>query len=185
MFPFAGLDEAGRGPLAGPVVAAAVIWNYQNSFTKIIDPKLLSKKRRRELFDFVITKAEAVSVGWASPTEIDRINILNAALLAMARAVQSLEIHPKMLLIDGNRKIPYIDLPQTTVVGGDGKLFAVSAAGVVAKVVRDNLMRHFDEKYPGYGFAQNAGYPTKRHKEALSKIGPCPIHRRSFRGVEM
>jgi len=181
---FAGVDEAGRGPLAGPVVAAAVIWNYKEVPEYINDSKLLHNKLRRELFDYILTKAVAVSVGWVTPSEIDRINILNASLLAMARAASSLETKPQMLLIDGNRRIPFTKIPQKTIIGGDGKHLAISAASIVAKVSRDNLMTYFDTHYPGYGFSQNSGYPTRKHKEAIRTLGPCPIHRKTFSGVK-
>lgn len=181
---FAGIDEVGRGCLAGPVVAAAVIWDYRSYPNGIKDSKLLSKNKRRELFSYILSKARAVAIGWASPAEIDMINILEASHLAMARAALALEIPPKLLIIDGNREIPHIQIEQRTVVGGDRIVLCVSAASIVAKVARDTLMAYLDGVFPGYGFARNVGYPTAEHKDAIRRLGPSLIHRRFFKGVK-
>ncbi len=149
----------------------------------INDSKLLRDVERRELFDYILAKALAVGVSCVSPTEIDRINILEASMLAMSKAVSDLDIEPNMILIDGNRKSPYTALPQKTCVGGDRTHLAIAASSIVAKVIRDSLMVYFDGVYSGYGFAHNMGYPTFEHREALKTLGPCPIHRRKFRGV--
>jgi ribonuclease HII len=182
-FPFAGVDEAGRGPLAGPVIAAAVIWNYDIPADSIKDSKLLSGNVRRELFDYIITNAHSVAIGWATPAEIDKINILRATLLAMSRAVFGLGVKPNRIIIDGNQGIPNLKIPQNSIVDGDALILAVSAASIVAKVARDKIMEHFDALFPGYGFFCHRGYGTAEHKEALSRLGPCPIHRKTFAGV--
>jgi ribonuclease HII len=181
---FAGTDEVGRGCLAGPVVAAAVIWDYGSHAAGIKDSKLLSKSKRRELFSYILSKARAVAVGWASPAEIDMINILQASQLAMARAVRGLDISPGILLVDGNRKVSGIDMEQITIVGGDRIVLCISAASIVAKVVRDNLMIYLDGIFPGYGFRGNMGYPTREHKEAIARLGPTNLHRKKFKGVK-
>lgn len=180
---FAGVDECGRGPLAGPVVAAAVIWDYGHAPEGITDSKLLQPEERRELFSYILHSARSVAVGWSSPAEIDRINILWASMQAMGRAVSSLDIVPSEVLVDGNRESPYIEEVQRTIIGGDGKVVAISAASIVAKCARDRLMMNLDSSYPGYGFRHNYGYPTPEHFRALRKLGPTLIHRRSFNGV--
>ncbi len=180
---FAGTDEAGRGPLAGPVVAAAVIWNYERSPEGISDSKLLDEDDRRELFHYIISNASAVGVSCMSHIEIDRINILRASLKAMAQAVNRLEKEVELILIDGNMKSPYIPCKQVCCIGGDYDHLAIASASIVAKTVRDNLMRYFDSIYPGYGFSHNFGYPTPEHRKKLREIGPCPIHRTTFNGV--
>lgn len=180
---FAGADEAGRGPLAGPVVAAAVIWDYSRPPMGLNDSKLLTEIERRELFPYIIANATAVGISCVSHIEIDRRNILQASLKAMAYAVAKLETAPEIILVDGNQKSPYIRNEQICCIGGDGEHLAIAAASIVAKSVRDNLMRFFDSIYPGYGFSNNFGYPTPEHRELLRKNGPCPIHRKTFNGV--
>lgn len=180
---FAGTDEAGRGPLAGPVVAAAVIWNYKCPPKGMNDSKLLTEVERRELFHYIMANAEAVGVACVQPEEIDRMNILQASLWAMATAVEELETSPEAVLVDGNRKSPYMKPSQTCCVRGDSEHLAIAAASIVAKTVRDDIMIYFDKIYPEYGFASNFGYPTIEHREILRKIGPCQIHRKTFNGV--
>lgn len=181
VFP-AGVDEAGRGPLAGPVVAAAVILapGYRNS--GIRDSKKLSAAQRERLFPVIRREAVACAVALATPEEIDSVNILQASLLAMRRAVEALSTSPDFLFVDGNRPIP-CGISQETLVGGDGRCLSIAAASILAKVERDRMMEEFDRAYPGYGFAAHKGYPTRHHLEAIRRLGPSPIHRRTFRGV--
>lgn len=181
--PVCGVDEVGRGPLAGPVTAAAVILDPARPIPGLADSKKLSPKKRQELFDAIQAGAVAVSVGYASVEEIDRLNILHAALLAMSRAVRGLETVPGYALIDGNKLPPQLAMPARAVVKGDGTSVSIAAASIIAKVTRDRIMRRLDARYPGYGLAQHAGYPTKAHKEALLTLGPSPVHRRSFKPV--
>jgi len=181
--PFVGVDEVGRGPLAGPVVAAAVIWDYTQSAGGIKDSKLLISKKRQHLSDYILSKAKAVSIGWASPAEIDSYNVLQASFLAMSRALNLLEVTPILILVDGNMEIPSLAVEQLAIKGGDAKITAISAASIVAKVARDNLMIYMDSQYPGYGFSRHMGYPTKEHRKAIRDLGPCPIHRKTFKGV--
>jgi len=180
---FAGVDEAGRGPLAGPVVAAAVIWDYKQLSLGINDSKLLDNKKRRELFRYILSVAKAVGISFVSPAEIDRRNILQASLLAMANAVRQLDIEPERALIDGNKTSPYLSIRQETCVKGDREHISIAAASIVAKTARDRIMEYYDTLYPGYGFGKHMGYPTKQHREALARLGPCPIHRTKFAGV--
>lgn len=180
---FAGADEAGRGPLAGPVVAAAVIWDYERPAQGISDSKILEDDDRQELFHYIISNAVAVGVSCISHVEIDRINILQASLKAMSQAVNSLEKKPELILVDGNMKSPYIKGEQICCIGGDFDHLAIAAASIVAKTVRDNLMRYFDSIYPNYGFSHNYGYPTPEHRQKLRENGPCPIHRTTYNGV--
>ncbi|MBC7893139.1 MAG: ribonuclease HII [Sphingobacteriaceae bacterium] len=177
----AGLDEAGRGCLAGPVVAAAVILpkNYRHAY--LTDSKQLSRAQRETLREEIIREALAWAVGEASCQEIDRINILKASFLAMHRAVESLALNPEHLLVDGNRFTPYPLIPHTCVVKGDAIFLSIAAASVLAKTHRDMLMMHLSLDFPAYGWEQNAGYPTPFHCAALRKYGPTPHHRRSFR----
>ncbi|MGD8366455.1 MAG: ribonuclease HII [Desulfobacterales bacterium] len=177
-----GVDEAGRGPLAGPVVAAAV--TLPRSFTgdDVIDSKKLTPKKRDRLYDHIYVHADAVGIGIIDPVEIDRINILRAALLAMAIAVENLRPRPDYLLIDGNQKIPSA-VPQKAVVGGDALSISIAAASIVAKVTRDRLMERYDQEFPEFGFARHKGYPTAAHREAIRRHGFCAIHRTSFKGV--
>ncbi len=179
----AGLDEAGRGPLAGPVVSGAVVLPESFQDPEITDSKKLTPKKRDILFDRIHECAISVGVGIIEPDEIDRINILRAALLSMAHAVDNLSSSPDYLLIDGPYKIPS-KLPQMAIKKGDSLSISISAASVIAKVTRDRLMGKYHEQYPQYNFIKHKGYPTKAHKEAIQEHGPCPIHRRSFKGVK-
>lgn len=178
----AGVDEAGRGPLAGPVIAAAVILNPRHPIKGLADSKELTAKKREELFQKIRENTLAWSVARATVTEIDHINILYASLLAMQRAVSRLKIKPELALIDGHL-CPKIPCEARAIVKGDQLEPAISAASIVAKVLRDRLMRMLDKKYPCYGFAQHKGYPTPQHIEALQQHGPSRIHRRSFAPV--
>ena len=174
-----GVDEAGRGPLAGPVCAAAVILPAYLDIPGLDDSKKLTDKRRRELFPVILEKALAYGIAFADHREIDEINILQATYLAMDRAIKQLKIVPQIALIDGNRAGNF-GLPVETVVKGDSLSASIAAASVLAKVTRDDYMLEMDKKYPGYGFAVHKGYGTKAHYEALSTLGPCEIHRMTF-----
>jgi ribonuclease HII len=179
----AGLDEAGRGPLAGPVVAAAVIFRQGTVIEGVNDSKKLSADTRERLFDNIFRLALAVGVGLAENTEIDTLNILNATFLAMDRAIADLRQKPDLLLVDGNIFRPgpaSLAIPWQTRIGGDARDFSIAAASIIAKVVRDRLMTEYDTKYPGFGFARHKGYGTRKHREAIAQLGLCPIHRRSF-----
>lgn len=178
----AGVDEAGRGPLAGPVVAAAVILDPERPVDGLADSKQLGAARREILAGLIRERALAWAVGMADHEEIDRINILQAAMLAMQRAVAALAIAPENIVVDGNA-CPRFACPAMPVVGGDASVGAISAASIIAKVHRDYWMRELDRRYPGYGFARHKGYPTAAHLEALRRLGACPIHRRSFAPV--
>ena len=175
----AGVDEAGRGPLAGPVVAAAVILPSGWKDPGVDDSKRLSAKRREELSAVLRSGDVIYAIAMAQPEEIDRINIHHASLLAMRRAVEQLSSSPDFLLIDGRFTIDF-DLPQKAVVGGDAACRCIAAASILAKVERDRLMLRMHQQWPQYNFASNKGYPTAEHKRALEKHGPCPIHRRSY-----
>ncbi len=175
----AGVDEAGRGPGAGPVVAAAVILGAAR-IEGLADSKLLSTRRREELADEVRSAAIAWAIGEANVGEIDEMNILRATLLAMRRAIEGLTPPPSICLIDGTAAVRGLPIPQETVVGGDRLRAEISAASILAKTHRDALMVELDAAYPGYGFAQHKGYLTPQHLEALARLGPCPTHRRSF-----
>lgn len=177
-----GVDEAGRGPLAGPVVAAAVILDPLNPISGLNDSKKLSAKRRDALAVEIRAKALAWSVAEASVEEIDRINILQASLLAMRRAVEGLKIQPETALIDGNR-CPQLACPAEAIVGGDGKVASIAAASILAKTVRDAGMLLLHAEYPMYGFDRHMGYPTALHLQALREHGPSPVHRRSYAPV--
>ncbi len=174
-----GCDEAGRGPLAGPVVAAAVVLAPGTEISGMDDSKKLSARRREALFCEITEKAVAYSVALASVYEIEKYNILNSALLAMDRAVQTLCVSPSLALVDGNT-VRGLSIPARAVVGGDGICPSVAAASVLAKVTRDRLMEHFDKLYPGYGFSAHKGYGTKAHYAAITQLGPTPLHRMSF-----
>ena len=178
----AGVDEAGRGPLAGPVVAAAVILPKECEINGLNDSKKLSTQKREFLFDQIIRLAVSIGVGIVEPGEIDRINILRAALLAMEGAVMKLNPKPDFLLIDGNIRTSLL-IPQETVIGGDSTCNSIAAASIIAKVARDLIMDDYHNIHPEYNFKKHKGYPTKEHFEALKKFGPCPIHRRTFKGV--
>ncbi|WP_449015842.1 ribonuclease HII [Prevotella sp.] len=176
----AGCDEAGRGCLAGSVYAAAVILpeNYENDMLN--DSKKLSAKKRYVLREIIERDALAWAVGIVTPEEIDKINILNASFLAMHRALDQLETHPEAIIIDGNRFKPYLDLPFTTIVKGDGKYLSIAAASILAKTYRDDYMLSLAEEYPQYDWQSNMGYPTKKHREAIRKYGITPFHRKSY-----
>ena len=178
----AGIDEAGRGPLAGPVVSAAVILPSSFTCPGINDSKKLSEKKRDVFFPLISEQALAVGIGIADHTEIDQINILQASLLSMKRAVQDLTQSPDFLLIDGKFTIES-DLPQQAIVKGDSKSISIAAASIIAKVTRDRIMKELHKTYPLYNFHRHKGYPTKAHKQAIIEHGPCPVHRRSFKGV--
>ncbi|OGR27353.1 MAG: ribonuclease HII [Desulfobacterales bacterium RIFOXYA12_FULL_46_15] len=184
----AGIDEAGRGPLAGPVVSAAVILPHDFFCEGINDSKKLSEKKRDALFPRIMEKAIAVSTGIATHHEIDAINILKASLLSMKRAVENLSVLPgspvpDFLLIDGKFTLD-IEIRQSAIIKGDSKSISIAAASIIAKVTRDAIMKELHEIYPIYDFIRHKGYPTKAHKEAISKHGPCPVHRLTFRGVK-
>lgn len=178
----AGVDEAGRGPLAGPVVAAAVILDETQPIIGLNDSKKLSATRRDRLYDEIRARALCCSVAMASVEEIDRLNILQATMLAMRRAVDGLRLKPRLVLVDGNR-LPVLDVRAEAIVQGDAKVQAISAASILAKVTRDRGLDELHERYPHYGFDQHKGYGTAHHLEALRRWGPCPAHRRSFAPV--
>ncbi len=180
--PVCGVDEVGRGPLAGPVVAAAVILDPRRPIPGLDDSKKLTEKRREALYDEILEKALAWSLGRAEVEEIDRINILRASLLAMKRAVAGLAVTPGHALVDGNR-LPELPCSAEAIVGGDGSVACISAASIIAKVSRDREMVALDARYPGYGLARHKGYPTRAHMEALGTLGVTEIHRRSFAPV--
>ncbi len=173
-----GIDEAGRGPLAGNVVAGTVIIPGGVSIEGINDSKKISEKKRDELYDY-ITNNMIWSVAWSSPEEIDELNILNATMLAMHRALEKLPIKADFALIDGNCSRGF-NIPTMTIIGGDAKSPSIAAASIIAKVTRDRQCLELDEKYPEYGFRKHKGYPTKDHMDAVRRLGPCPEHRRSF-----
>lgn len=178
----AGVDEVGRGPLAGAVIAAAVILDPERPIIGLTDSKKLTEKKRDELFDIIRRDALAWSVGRAEVEEIDTLNILHASMLAMKRAVEQLQPAAEFAQVDGNR-CPPLTIPSEAIVQGDLKVPCISAASIIAKVVRDREMAELDRQYPGYGLAQHKGYPTAEHLEALKKLGPSTIHRRSFAPV--
>lgn len=177
-----GIDEAGRGPLAGPVVAAAVILDPDDPIAGLDDSKKLTEKRRHLLAEAIRARALAWCVAEASPAEIDRLNILQATFLAMQRAVAGLSLRPARAVVDGNR-CPRLEIPVEAVVRGDGRVAAVAAASILAKTVRDARMQELHWQYPQYGFDRHMGYPTPAHLAALQAHGPCPVHRRSFAPV--
>ena len=190
----AGVDEAGRGPLAGPVVAAAVVFEPGAFNPDIKDSKLLTPKKRERLTGWIQERSAAWAVGVADPSEIDHLNILRASLLAMARAVRGLDVAPDFLMIDGPYGIPTASLlegdgsgaappAQRMIKGGDRVCFSIAAASIIAKVARDRMMVELDAAYPEYGFASHKGYRSRRHSAALDRYGPCPVHRHSFRPV--
>ncbi|CAB1081224.1 Ribonuclease HII (EC [Olavius algarvensis Delta 1 endosymbiont] len=179
----AGIDEAGRGPLAGPVVSAAVILPITFDDPDITDSKKLSPKKRERLYDSIYARATAVGIGIVDSVEIDRINILQASLLSMAMAVKNLAPRPDFLLIDGIFRIA-CELPQNPIPKGDSLSISIAAASIVAKVSRDRLMQTYHHYYPQFNFPRHKGYPTKAHKEAIRQFGCSPIHRKSFKGVK-
>ncbi len=176
----AGCDEAGRGCLAGSVYAAAVILpeGYQNELLN--DSKQLSEKKRYQLREIIERDAVAWAVGIVTPEEIDQINILNASILAMHRALDQLKVRPEAIIVDGNRFKPYQELPYTTIVKGDGKYLAIAAASILAKTYRDDYMNQLAEEYPQYDWRSNKGYPTRKHREAIRQFGVTPYHRKSY-----
>ncbi|MCR5398128.1 MAG: ribonuclease HII [Lachnospiraceae bacterium] len=176
-----GIDEVGRGPLAGPVVAGAVILPKDCDILYINDSKKLSEKKREELYDVIMERAVATGIGSATPERIDEINILQATYEAMRQAISNLGIVPDILLNDAVT-IPLVDIRQVPIIKGDAKSISIGAASIIAKVTRDRLMVKYADIYPGYGFESNKGYGSAAHIEALKKLGPCPIHRRSFIG---
>lgn len=178
----AGIDEAGRGPLAGPVVAAAVILPCDVDYPSVRDSKQLTEAQRESSYRKIVSSALSVGIGCVEPSEIDRINILKATFVAMVQAVEGLEVPPDFLLIDGPYRLP-LELAQRGIPQGDRKSLSVAAASIVAKVHRDRLMCHYHSLYPVYGFNRNKGYGTAQHLEALRRVGPCPLHRMSFRRV--
>lgn len=177
----AGCDEAGRGCLAGPVVAAAVILPDGYTHPGLIDSKKLSEHRRDEMRQIIMRDAVAWAVGICSPEEIDEMNILNASIEAMHRALRALGQRPGAIIVDGNRFKPFEDIRHTTVVKGDAKYANIAAASIMAKTTRDAIMAELDAKFPDYGWAVNKGYPTAAHRAAIAAVGPCAHHRRSFR----
>jgi ribonuclease HII len=177
----AGVDEAGRGCLAGPVVAAAVILPKDYKHPLLKDSKKLSARQRLQLKDEIVHHALALGIGAASHQEIDEINVLQASLLAMHRAIDQLCLRPELLLVDGKFFNPYQNIPHQCIIKGDNLFYAIAAASVIAKTHRDELMQHYAGLYKGYGWEHNAGYPTRAHYEAIAKVGISPIHRRSFR----
>lgn len=176
----AGCDEAGRGCLAGSVFAAAVIFPVDYHNADLNDSKQLSARRRYALREVIERDATAWAVGIVTPEEIDHINILNASILAMHRALDKLAVRPQAVIVDGNRFKPYGTLPYTTIVKGDGKYLSIAAASILAKTFRDDYMDELDEKYPQYDWKSNKGYPTRKHREAISRYGTTPYHRMSF-----
>lgn len=180
----AGVDEAGRGPLAGPVVAAAVIFPRETYLEGVDDSKKLSEHRREELFPLIYERALGVGIGVVSHKEIDRINIYQASILAMRKAIAQLSVVPSLVLADGNC-FSHEMIRFENIIKGDARSFTIAAASIVAKVTRDDLMREYDKLYPLYGFAQHKGYGTRQHIEAIRQHGPCDIHRRSFKVAEL
>ncbi len=174
-----GIDEVGRGPLAGPVVAGAVILPKDETILYLNDSKKLSQKKREALYEEIMEKAVSTGIGIADHHRIDEINILNATYEAMRMAIDALHVRPDMLLIDAVT-LPDVSMPQESIVKGDAKSVSIAAASIIAKVTRDRIMEDYDKTYPGYDFASNKGYGTKRHIEALKELGPCPIHRATF-----
>lgn len=178
----AGVDEAGRGPLAGPVIAAAVILDPLKPIAGLTDSKLLTEKKREKLFDLIVSQCVSYSIAYATVSEIDEFNILQATLLAMRRAVVGLNVQPEEIWVDGTQD-PKCALPTKLIIQGDLMIPAISAASIVAKVTRDRLMRQLDEEYSGYGFADHKGYGTKQHLLAIKNLGPCVYHRKTFSPV--
>ena len=176
----AGCDEAGRGCLAGPVVAGAVILKVGSDFPELNDSKKLTEKKRMELREMIMREALAYGVGIVTAAEIDEINILNASFLAMHRALDKLVVRPEFLLIDGNRFNPYRDLKHVCIIGGDAKYQSIAAASILAKTTRDMMMEDYDAQFPMYHWKKNKGYPTLEHKQAIADFGICDLHRKTF-----
>jgi ribonuclease HII len=176
----AGVDEVGRGPLAGPVVTAAVILSPDDPYLGAYrDSKKVAEKKRLKLYHHIRKHAVAYAVSMATIEEIDRLNILHATMLSMRRSVEGLGVRPARVLVDGNR-VPDLAVPAESVIGGDDSVQEIAAASIIAKVIRDRMMARFDARYPGYQFSKHKGYGTRVHMDALRELGPCPIHRRSF-----
>ena len=176
----AGVDEAGRGPLAGPVVAAAVIFSPGEIIPGVDDSKKLTAEAREKLYPLLLSRCIDFGVGLVTAEEIDHLNILQASLLAMKKALANLHLQPEHVLIDGRTRLD-LDTPQTAIIKGDALSFTIGAASIIAKVVRDAIMQHYHRQFPGYGFHEHKGYSTENHLAALRRLGPCAIHRRSFR----
>lgn len=181
----AGVDEVGRGPLAGPVVAACVIFPENLFLPEVDDSKKLTKIKREKLFEQIMNEAMDVGIGIVWEKTIDRMNILNASLKAMWKALKKLKTPPQVVLVDGNQRIPNLPFPQMPIVKGDSKSMTIASASIVAKVTRDKIMLKYHKKYPQFCFAENKGYSTKSHLEALKTFGPCDIHRRSFKIIQL
>lgn len=177
----AGCDEAGRGCLAGPVVAAAVILPRDFTHSVLNDSKKITEKKRYELRSVIEESAIAFAVGIIDNKEIDEINILKASIMAMHKSLDQLNIRPEHIIIDGNKFIKYQNIPHQTIVKGDSKYYSIAAASILAKTYRDDIMNELDQKYPEYGWKQNKGYPTKKHRQAIKEFGTTPFHRMSFR----
>ena len=175
-----GIDEAGRGPLAGPVVVAGVIMPKDSMIEGVNDSKKVSEKKREELYEIITKEAISYGIGIIDQKEIDRINILNATKEGLTMAVKELNPRPDLIIVDALTKIDTDGIPYQSIIKGDAKCYSISAASIIAKVTRDRLMVEYDSLYPGYGFAKNMGYGTAEHIDALKKIGPCAIHRRTF-----
>lgn len=180
-----GVDEVGRGPLAGPVVASAVVFPKEVSLSGVKDSKKLTPEKREELFELIHENALDVGIGIVNEKIIDQMNILNASLLAMQKAIKKLKRKPDVVLIDGNQKIPHLPIPQIAVVKGDSLSLSIAAASIIAKVTRDRLMDKCHKKFPHFCFDENRGYSSKSHLEALKNFGPCEIHRKSFKTVKL
>ncbi|MCX8116705.1 MAG: ribonuclease HII [Desulfobacterota bacterium] len=179
----AGIDEAGRGPLAGPVVAAAVVLPEEGLDLKLFDSKQIPSKKRDELYQHILERALGIGIGIVSPHEIDRLNILQATLKAMVQAVETLPFEPDLLLIDGRHRLP-LSMPQQPLCKGDRTCNSIAAASIVAKVTRDGLMMEGHRRYPQYNFAKHKGYGTAEHRKAIERYGVCELHRKTFRGVK-
>jgi len=180
-----GVDEVGRGPLAGPVVAACVVFPRDFFLPGVNDSKKVTAKKRERLFDQILHTAHEVGIGIVGEKTIDSMNILNASLEAMWQAVKELKNVPEFILVDGNQRIPDLPLPQMPVIKGDSKSLSIAAASIVAKVIRDRIMFNCHRKYPEFSFAAHKGYATRAHVEALQAFGPCEIHRKSFKPVKL
>lgn len=175
-----GIDEAGRGPLAGPVVVGAVIMKPESFIEGVNDSKKISEKKREKLYEQITEEAIAWSVGIVDQKEIDEINILNATKKALKMAIMNLRVKPERIVVDALEHIDTCGIPYTSIIKGDAKVYSISAASIIAKVTRDRMMREYDEIYPEYGFAGHKGYGTAKHIQALKEFGPCALHRRSF-----
>ena len=175
-----GIDEAGRGPLAGPVVVAAAIMPRNSMIEGVNDSKKVSEKKREKLYEEITSSAIAWGVGIIDQTEIDNINILNATKKGLTQSLKELEVKPELILVDALTKIDTLGIPYRSIIKGDAKSYSIAAASIIAKVTRDRIMRQWDELYPMYGFEKHKGYGTKMHIEAIKEYGICPLHRRSF-----